>query len=338
MNTFVMRKIPLSLLICLFSTSFVLAAGTTSIIIEDTSIQSGSTLAMPITVEDANEIAGGSLKLSFNPEIISVQSVANGDFGAPIYNIESGSVTISVAGANAAGKANATIAIVTLKGEKEGSTALNIDDAYLNKEDGSLVTPSTRNGTVTVGSGVIQTPFATQTPTATAGKVEPTASTLKNQPAGEIPNNSGKDNVSTGAANEKAANPKLDQVLYQLATSKDPKAFAIQKGINMSGESVRVIITVADGADIPGEFHVIIEQRDKNIIQALVPVNELLDLANEPGVSYIKVPESYGSAGAIQPRTVSFPTVFSWAGTLVILYLIKHRKKNGKNDAKKDIC
>jgi len=84
-----------------------------------------------------------------------------GDFGAPTYNVNNGSVAISVAGANAAGKASAMLALVTFKGEKEGSTALNLENVDLNKEDGSLVTPSTRNGIVTVGGGnqVAQTPL-----------------------------------------------------------------------------------------------------------------------------------------------------------------------------------
>jgi hypothetical protein len=331
MNTFVMRKILLSLIICLFSASLVLAAGTASIIIKDTSIKLGSTLAMPITVEEANEIAGGSLKLSFDPEIISVQSVASGDFGVPTYNINSDSVLISIAGANAVGKASATLAVVTFKGEKEGSTDLKIEDVDLNKEDGSLVTPSTRNGIVTVGTGVLetQTPPATQTPVATAGNVEQNVSSLKNQPAEATPSGAQNDTVNPGVVTEKVANLKLDQTLYQLATSKDPQALAVQKGINMSGEKVRVVIMLADGADIPGRFNITVEQRDKNLIQALVPVNALLELAKEPGISYVKVPENYKPAGG--PMQTSFPTIFSWVGAFLILLLLKHRKKkNGK--------
>jgi len=90
---------------------------------------------------------------------------------------------------------------------------------------------------------------------------------------------------------------------------------------------------LADRADIPGRFNIIVEQRDKNLIQALVPVNALLDLAGEPGVSYIKVPENYRPTSGIQPRQVSFPTIFSWTGAFVIILLLRHGKnKNGKKD------
>jgi hypothetical protein len=128
----------------------------------------------------------------------------------------------------------------------------------------------------------------------------------------------------------KSGHPKLDQMLNDLTRSKNTGAFAEEKGMAMAGDKVRVIIMLADGGDISSldRFNIIIEERDKNLVQALVPVSALLDIADEPYINFIKVPEKYMPLGGEKSRQASFPSVFSWVAVLVIFLLIKIRRRN----------
>ncbi len=182
-----MRKSAIFLLF-IFSASHALAAESIGISIGDSSIMPGTVVSLPITVEGANEIAGGYLNLSFNPEFISVQSVASGDFGAPTYNMGGNFVSISLAATNAVGKSKATFAVVVIKGVRTGSTPLRIEDAYLNKEDGSIVVPSIKDGMIIV-EGEAGAAAATAEQVKPTEPVKPAATpTIALQP--EIQNNS----------------------------------------------------------------------------------------------------------------------------------------------------
>jgi len=130
------------------------------------------------------------------------------------------------------------------------------------------------------------------------------------------------DSNSTG----KAGHPKMEQVLFQLAGSENPQAFAAQRGIDMVGDRVRVIIVLANEENISGRFNITIEVQDKNLVQALVPVGALLDMANETGIGYIKLPEKSRLMETEKPRQVSFPSGFSWVAVLVMFIFIKIRK------------
>jgi len=146
-----------------------------------------------------------------------------------------------------------------------------------------------------------------------------------NQSAKEAPpsteNNTGQ--VLVSIEREKTGHPKLEQVLYQLAKSKDPKAFAQEKGISMKGDKVRIIIMLANEGSISGRFNITIEEQDKNLVQALVPVNELLDMANESDVNFIKVPEKIKPVEEEKSKQTSFPAVFSLVAILIIIVIKK---------------
>ncbi|MBL7117599.1 MAG: hypothetical protein ISS94_02285 [Candidatus Syntrophoarchaeum sp.] len=115
-------------------------------------------VTVPIELLNANDIAGGSAKITFNPTIVIAKEVLPGDFGTPIANINNsaGFVYIACASPTAVGKETAklaSIASITFEGLSEGLSSLDIQDATLNDEHGSLITPeTTSNGEINVGA------------------------------------------------------------------------------------------------------------------------------------------------------------------------------------------
>lgn len=297
-----MRKFAIFLL-CIFSVSHALAAESPGIMIGDSSINPGSTLALPITIEGAGEIAGGSLKLSFNPEFISVRSVASGDFGNPTYNIGSGFVSISFATANAIGKSNATLAVVTIKGEKTGSTSIRIDKAELSKEDGSLITPSVLSGTITV-EGLPET---------TSSEGAPAAQSM---PAPQI----------NRSAEKLQVTEKLESILFQLISVNNPQEFARTHNLYMRNGNVRAVVELtSETATLPD--YVVEETRYKKNVQVLVPIEKLVVLSEETNVIFIRAPlKPYADAPVTTGQTLpksGFNTAIPFIFFIALIFLIK---------------
>ncbi|MBL7117595.1 MAG: DUF3344 domain-containing protein [Candidatus Syntrophoarchaeum sp.] len=113
----------------------------------------GSNVTVPIEITNAADIAGGSAKIVFNASIVNVQAVTPGHFGVnTTANIDNtnGSVHVAVANATAVGIEEAVLANFSFKGLSEGFTALGIQNAILNDEDGNVIIPETSDGTVDV--------------------------------------------------------------------------------------------------------------------------------------------------------------------------------------------
>jgi len=129
-------------------------------------------------------------------------------------------------------------------------------------------------------------------------------------------------NISNIAEKEKTSHPKLEQVLYELAKSNDPEAFAQEKGIAMTDGKVRVIIMLSNDGNVSGKFNLIIEEKDKNLIQALVPVDAIIDIAEDSNVNFIKIPDVYIPAkeDAETPKQADYP--LPWAVLISIIFLI----------------
>ncbi len=124
----------------------------TSINLGSYTTYAGSNVTVPIEILNASAVAGGSVNISFNALFVNVEEVLPGDFGMPVANINNtaGFVSIAKSTATAVGKANASLASVRFKGIAKGVTTLNITDAYLNYENGSLFFPETSDGTINV--------------------------------------------------------------------------------------------------------------------------------------------------------------------------------------------
>jgi hypothetical protein len=107
------------------------------------SVEVGSTINVSIIVLNAENIAGGSVNMTFNSSAIRVVSVLPGDFGVPIVDIrnDGSSVGLAFALASCVGRSNATLAVLRCAGISKGVTFFCVESAVLNDEQGNLVIP-----------------------------------------------------------------------------------------------------------------------------------------------------------------------------------------------------
>lgn len=89
---------------------------------------------------------------------------------------------------------------------------------------------------------------------------------------------------------EKEGNPKLGSVLYQLTKATNYKEFGRQRDLYIVDNKVRVEIEF-NGSDfsLPSEFGKE-EARTGNLLQALVFIDKLSDLAGNPSINFIRTP------------------------------------------------
>lgn len=84
---------------------------------------------------------------------------------------------------------------------------------------------------------------------------------------------------------------KIQRPLFDLATAEDPNAFADAQDLEAT-RMARVVIRLADDADeLPPGYTVIVEAEATTGIQAWVPLDQLLDLAQESAIGYIRPPQ-----------------------------------------------
>jgi len=84
---------------------------------------------------------------------------------------------------------------------------------------------------------------------------------------------------------------KVQQSLFELATAKEPAKQAQQRDLDyLQLKVVRVILVLAPGASLPEGFMILPEARYENEVQALVSVDELLELSKQPEIQYIRAP------------------------------------------------
>ena len=84
-------------------------------------------------------------------------------------------------------------------------------------------------------------------------------------------------------------NPKLESLLMQMISSDDPKLFASTHGLPMENSNIRVIIEISnESAKLPD--YIIEETRQSNKIQAIVPIEKISTLSQEPDVIFIRLP------------------------------------------------
>ena len=141
-------------------------------------INLGSTQTIPIIIENASLIAGGSVNITFNRSILEVMEVVADDFPMITSNINNsrGFVVIAAISATAIGKDEAILANITVRGISVGESPLTITWAELSDENGSLITPNIENGSVMV-SGATTTPATTVTTTVTTTATQVTTAT-----------------------------------------------------------------------------------------------------------------------------------------------------------------
>lgn len=98
--------------------------------------------------------------------------------------------------------------------------------------------------------------------------------------------------VPTGDAGKGGppACPRLDPVLYALATASDPAAFAAASNIPYEQGRALVFVTFTASVDFDQYDATLTAQTDQ-LAQALVPLSELCRLANDPNVAAVRPPD-----------------------------------------------
>lgn len=86
--------------------------------------------------------------------------------------------------------------------------------------------------------------------------------------------------------------PKLGSVLYQLTQSGNYIEFAETYNLYVEDDKVRVVIETTVEYTLSSEFGVE-ETKNGNLIQALVYIDKLLELADEPDIQFIRTPYKF---------------------------------------------
>lgn len=83
--------------------------------------------------------------------------------------------------------------------------------------------------------------------------------------------------------------PKLESLLTQMISSDDPQLFARTHGIPVENSNIRVVVEMSDEtAQLPD--YLIEEIRQGNKVQAMVPIEKISTLSQEPDVMFIRLP------------------------------------------------
>ncbi|MFY1110640.1 MAG: metallophosphoesterase [Methanosarcinaceae archaeon] len=127
-------------------------ASAQNVTIGDYSIGIDEEATVPITVLDAENVAGGVVKVTFDPAVVSAEEVVAGDFSAfmPLIDNSDGWVKLVAANANAMNKNEAVLARIVFKGATAGATDIRVEYASLNDADGGLLTSELSNGSIEV--------------------------------------------------------------------------------------------------------------------------------------------------------------------------------------------
>jgi hypothetical protein len=86
------------------------------------------------------------------------------------------------------------------------------------------------------------------------------------------------------------AGARLDSTLYGLMVAPDWYDYAAAHGIDLSGLRARVIIELVTPRTLPQLPNLLVEARSDNLIRALVPIQQLLTLADDPAVAFVRLP------------------------------------------------
>ncbi len=121
---------------------------------------------------------------------------------------------------------------------------------------------------------------------------------------------------------------KLESVLYQLTQAQNPDEFAEKHGIYLENGKVRVVIELKnETATIPGGYGIIEESRHENLVQALVPMDKLITLAEDLGIVYLRTPLKPAPADRISISEISLFTIIALLAIVLVCVIYVTRRK-----------
>jgi len=109
-----------------------------------------------------------------------------------------------------------------------------------------------------------------------------------------------KENTLTGEFKAKRKPPrelKLTSILYELAIASEPENFAKQHDIFLSNGRVRVFIffnpasSSSEREKIFENYKIAIEKKSNDLLRALLPINTLIPISQEPIIWSIRLPD-----------------------------------------------
>lgn len=84
--------------------------------------------------------------------------------------------------------------------------------------------------------------------------------------------------------------PELESVLYGLVTADNRTAYAANRDLTLREGRVEVTFELQPGTEIPPAFDLTVETRHEELVQAFVPVSELIPLAEHENVKFVRAP------------------------------------------------
>ncbi len=94
----------------------------------------------------------------------------------------------------------------------------------------------------------------------------------------------------TTAARWEEYEGKIQRQLFELAVSESPEEYAKTQGLEAFWVVRVVLVLASPEAEVPEGFRVVVEERFGKEVEALVAVEDLLELAKHPDVAYIRSP------------------------------------------------
>jgi|GEM_PF-3273494 len=169
----------------------------------------GNSTSADIRIESVSNLYGAEVHLSFNPSILEVQGIADGNlltggFSLKNWDNSAGTVYYAYTLLYPASPADGSgvLCTITFKGIGEGTSPLNFTQVKLSDPDGGSIPASSQDGSVTVAApgptptpapptptptSALPTPTRTTTPTATAGPTPTSTLTPTPTPTGPLP-------------------------------------------------------------------------------------------------------------------------------------------------------
>jgi hypothetical protein len=94
----------------------------------------------------------------------------------------------------------------------------------------------------------------------------------------------------------------LESSLYGLVTADDRAAYAETWNLNYRDGRVAVVVELQENRELPDEFDVEVRSRYEHLVQATVPVDELVALSEHENVSFVRRPRE-PATDALTPST-----------------------------------
>jgi hypothetical protein len=127
----------------------------------------------------------------------------------------------------------------------------------------------------------------------------------------------------TVADQTKGETPNVSSTLHRLAEADDREAFAAAHGIDLRDGRVVVVVELRGRSTLPDGYDATVQQTatvgGETFVQAWVPVDRVVPLAEEPGVAYVRLPDRADASGSASASTSSRgePTSAPDAGSTV---------------------